>query len=392
MGYISKQVSSLPPYLFSVFDQKKEQLQKKGIDIIDLGIGSPDMPAPGFVIQRLKEEMGKPENHRYSPYGGCREFKQAVAAFYRRHYGVHLDPDTEVLTLIGSKEGIAHLIAAVIDPGDGVLVPNPGYPVYQSAVHLAYGKSVSLPLDEMNGYVPLFSALSEADLERTKLMLLNYPGNPTGATIEKKTFAEAISFARKHHLSVAHDGAYGLVTYDGYRAPSILQVSGAKDVAVEFGSLSKSFNMAGWRVGYVVGNKQLIRALSIVKSNMDTSQFLGIQKAAATALNSDLSTVAANNLVYLNRMESMLSALHAMGIDAGRPRGTFFIWASVPEGYTSQSFAEELLDEADVIVTPGSAFGTRGEGYIRLSLSVPQERLDEAIVRMKKRKTRRTPE
>ncbi|WP_143414496.1 LL-diaminopimelate aminotransferase [Halobacillus massiliensis] len=384
MKYCSKQVNSLPPYLFSVFHQKKKELQEQGVDVIDLGIGAPDLPTPSFIIDRLAEEAKNPSNHKYSPYEGCLEFRQAVADFYKRHYDVKVDPDTEVLALIGSKEGIAHLISSVLDPGDGVLVPDPGYPVYQSAIHLAYGSMISLPLDEANGYMPLFSKLTKPDLQRAKLMLLNYPGNPTGAAVNLSTFKEAVEFARSEHLLIAHDSAYGLVTFDGFKAPSILQVKGAKDICVEFGSLSKSFNMTGWRIGYVAGNKDLIKSLSIVKSNMDTSQFLAIQKAAAAALNSDFSSVKENNEIYEKRMKAVLPALKEIGMDVKRSRGTFFVWAKVPEGYTSQSFTQKMLEEAGVILTPGPAFGSGGEGFIRLSLSVPSGRLEEAVQRMKK--------
>ncbi|GGF13294.1 LL-diaminopimelate aminotransferase [Halobacillus andaensis] len=384
MQYGSKQVNRLPPYLFSVFHQKKKKLQDQGIDVIDLGIGAPDLPTPSFIIDRLAEEARKPENHKYSPYGGCSEYKQAVADFYKKHYSVTLDAETEVHALIGSKEGIAHFLSAILDPGDGVLVPDPGYPVYQSAIHLAYGKVLPLPLHAKKGYVPQFEKVKEADWEQAKLMLLNYPSNPTGGTVERETFAEAVALAKKHKLCMAHDAAYDLVTFEDYKAPSLLQVPGAKEVAVEFGSLSKSFNMTGWRIGYVVGNKELIRALSIVKSNMDTSQFLAIQKAGAAALYSDFSTIKANNAIYQERMKEMITALKKMGIEADQPRGTFFIWAKVPQGETSQTFAEKVLEEAGVIVTPGTAFGKRGEGYIRISLSVPTERLQEAVHRLKK--------
>ncbi|ARI77747.1 LL-diaminopimelate aminotransferase [Halobacillus mangrovi] len=383
MIYGSERVKSLPPYLFSIFHQKKKKLEEQGIDVIDLGIGAPDLPTPSFIIERLIAEAKNGGNHKYSPYGGCQEFREAVASFYQKNYQVELDPDTEVLTLIGSKEGIAHLIQAVINPGDGVLLPDPGYPVYQSAVHLAHGQSLPFPLDETRGYVPAFEKISDADTKQAKLLILNYPNNPTGATVELETFTETVEFARNNQLCIAHDAAYDLVTFRGYESPSLLQVPGAKDIGVEFGSLSKSFNMTGWRIGYVVGNEDLIRALSIVKSNTDTSQFLAIQKAGVTALNSDFSSVSYNNEIYQKRMETVLPALQEIGMEAKKTKGTFFLWAKVPDGYTSQSFAEYVLDHAGVIVTPGTAFGQRGEGYIRISLSVPTERLNEAVERMK---------
>ncbi|MCP8617287.1 LL-diaminopimelate aminotransferase [Salirhabdus salicampi] len=383
MDYRSKRVTNLPPYLFSVFQKKKKQLEEQGVDVIDLGIGAPDLPTPPFIVQKLLDESVKPENHRYSNYAGSQEFREAVANFYRRKYGVELNPDEEVLTLVGSKEGIAHLISAVINAGDSVLIPDPGYPVYRSAVSLADGESIYFPLDHQNEYRPNFKSLSQTEIRKAKMIILNYPSNPTAATVNLATFQEAISFAKQHNLALVHDAAYGLVTFGEYEAPSILQVPEAKDIAVEFGSLSKSFNMTGWRIGYIVGSKHLIQSLSLMKSNIDTSQFLPIQKAAAVALQSDLQSVKHNNDIYNNRLSTMLNALKQIGIHVKRPKGTFFIWAPVPIGYTSNEFAEEMLKKAGVIITPGTAFGPSGEGYFRISLSVHTDRLEEAAKRIR---------
>jgi LL-diaminopimelate aminotransferase len=383
MNMFSDIVQTMPPYLFSQFQKKKEELIKKGVDVIDLGIGAPDLPPPSFVVEKLKEELNLPTNYTYSPYAGCKEYREAVALFYEREYGVQLDPDTEVLALIGSKEGIVHLLQAVLNPGETVLVPDPGYPVYRTAVHFARGKSVYLPLDAENGYVPLFSKLPSAIYEDAKIMFLNYPSNPTTATAGMDTFAEAVSLAKKHRLFIAHDSAYSFVTFRGFKAPSILQVNGAKEVAVEFGSLSKSYNMAGCRIGYIVGNKEVIKALSIIKSNTDTCQFLPIQKAAAAALASDHHSVQENNRIYEQRMNMMADALQALGMQVQRPKATFFLWIPVFKGYSSEQFAAKLLEEAGVIVTPGTAFGPSGEGYVRLSLSAPIERLQQAMERWK---------
>ena len=383
MSFISERVSSLPPYLFSVLHQKKKQLEARGIDVIDLGIGAPDLPTPRFIVERMAEEIKRPENHRYPPYAGIPEFREAVARFYKRHYGVELDPETEVLTLIGSKEGIAHLISAVINPGDGVLIPDPGYPVYKNAVHLAGGESFYFRLDPKQEYAPMLNEIPAEAIEKSKLMFLNYPSNPTAATVELDTFSKAISFAKKHHIAIAHDAAYDLVTFGNYKAPSLMQVPGAREVAVELGSLSKSFNMTGWRIGYIVGNKEIIRALSIVKSNTDTGQFIPIQKAAAEALDSDFAAVKSNNKVYDERMDVMLAALKTIGIHVNKPRGTFFIWAPVPGGLKSAQFAEKMLEEAGIIITPGTAFGPSGESFFRISLSVNTNRLREAAERMK---------
>lgn len=387
MSFVSDRVCSMPPYLFSVLHGRKKELESQGIDVIDLGIGAPDLPTPSFIIERMTEEIKKPENHRYPPYAGITEFREAVARFYKKHYEVELDPETEVLTLIGSKEGIAHLISAVINPGDGVLIPDPGYPVYQAAVHLAGGESIYLPLDAAQGYSPKFEKIPTSALEKSKLMFLNYPSNPTAATVEIDTFQKAVSFAKKYDIAIAHDSAYDLVTFGNYKAPSIMQVPGAKDIAVELGSLSKSFNMTGWRIGYAVGNKEMIHALSVVKSNTDTGQFIPIQLAAADALNSDFMSVKNNNRVYKERIEVMIAALKDIGIQVEKPKGTFFIWAPVPWGMTSAQFAEKMLDEAGVIITPGNAFGPSGEGFFRISLSVDTNRLKEAAERMKSLRT-----
>lgn len=384
MNFVSDKVKNLSPYLFSEFQRKKKELEASGVDVIDLGIGAPDLPTPDFVIDRLTEESRISENHRYSTYSGCVEYKEAVADFYKKHYNVDLDPFTEVMAVIGSKEGIANLMQATLNHNDMVLVPDPGYPVYRTAVHLAGGESVPLPLDIQNGYIPLYDQVEGAAVKRAKLMLLNYPSNPTAATVGYNTFLKAITFAGINNLLLVHDAAYDMVTYNGYKAPSVMQVPGAKENAVEFGSLSKSFNMTGWRIGFMVGNKEVIKALSTFKSNIDTCQFLPIQKAAATALKSDFSQVAKNNKIYQERMEKLHNAFQELGIYADKPNGTIFLWAKVPDGFNSMSFANKLLEEAGVIVTPGNAFGPRGEGFIRVALTVTTERLDDVIERIQK--------
>ena len=384
MSFVSDKVKKLPPYLFSELQRKKKKMEASGADVIDLGIGAPDLPAPEFIYEKLVEEAKKPLNHKYSVYNGIPSFREAVAEFYKNQYGVELEPETEVLALIGSKEGLANLVQAVTNPGDTVLIPDPGYPVYRTAVHLAGGVSVSLPLDVNNGYIPLYEKLGAEELEQSKLMILNYPSNPTAATVELDTFTEAVSFAEKNNILLVNDAAYDLVTFDNYKSPSVLQVPGAKKQAVEFGSLSKSFNMTGWRIGFAVGNKEVIQALSTLKSNIDTCQFIPVQKAAEEALRSDLSTVKENNRIYKKRMDKLHKALNELGIKTGKPRGTIFVWAKVPEGYTSAGFADKVLEKAGVIVTPGNAFGENGEGFIRLALSVSEDRLDEVISRFKK--------
>lgn len=383
MSFVSNTIKSLPPYLFAEFQKKKKELQESGVDVIDLGIGAPDLPTPQFIIEILTKTANTPENHRYSPFTGCDEFKLAVANFYKKHYNVTLDTNHEILTLIGSKEGIAHLVQAVINPGDHVLVPNPGYPVYRTAVHLAGGQCIDLLLDKHHHYVPLFNQLTHQEIKKAKLMFLNYPNNPTSATVDLHTFSEIILFSKKNQVLVAHDAAYDLMTFNDYQSPSIMQVPGAKDIAVEFGSLSKSFNMTGWRIGYVVGNKQVIQALTTLKSNLDTSQFLPIQLAAATALNSDLSVVKANNKIIEKRMEVLYQFFNSQGFGIEKPRGTLFLWVRVPKQFTDTSFAELLLEDAGIIVTPGSLFGTAGKNHIRIALTVAYERIAEVINRLK---------
>lgn len=383
-GFVSDIVRNMPAYLFSEFQRKKQELQKQGVDVIDLGIGAPDLPTPSFIYDVLVKEAKNPANQRYAPYSGCIEFKHAVAHFYKHHYGVTLDPEKEILTLIGTKEGIVHLIQTVINPGDKVIVPDPGYPVYQMGVHLAGGRTVFLPLHHEYDYRPQYDLISNQDAKDAKLMFLNYPSNPTAATVEIATFTEAVGFANKHHILIAHDAAYDLITFNDYKSPSILQVPDAKNTAVEFGTLSKSFNMTGWRIGYVVGNREIIQALGTLKSNIDTSQFIPIQKAAAAALTSDYQTVLANNKIFEARMEKLYDAIKELGLSVNKPRGTIFLWVGVPKGYTSNIFANKLLNEAGIIVTPGIAFGPNGDNYVRIALTVEESRIEESISRLKK--------
>jgi len=381
-------MGQIPPYLFAEINKKKAAMIKAGVDVIDLGIGDPDLPTPPHIVDKLAEELKEPSNFKYPSFIGCMEYRQAVADFYSRQYKVELDPETEILALIGSKEGIAHLIPALIDPGDYVLIPDPSYPVYRIATLLANGQYYEMPLLKENNFEPDFSLIPQHILEQSKLMFLNYPGNPTSATVDIEFFKRAVLFSHKHGIPIAHDSAYNMVTFSGYTAPSILQVAGAKDVAVEFGSFSKTYNMTGLRIGYVVGNKEIIKALTILKSNTDTGQFTAVQKAAAFALNSDQSCIAEHNNIYKERMDAIIEGLATIGIKVDPPKGSFFVWAQVPEGYTSTEFVTNVLEKTGVILTPGNAFGPSGEGYFRLSLSVPNERLFEAINRIKENLSR----
>lgn len=383
MVFASDKVSELPPYLFSSFQKRKKELEAAGVDVIDLGIGAPDKPPPKLVVDSLIEAVKEPSNHKYSTFEGTLEFRKAVADFYKKNYQVTLDPETEVLALIGSKEGIANLVRAVVNPNEGVLVPNPSYPVYKTAVHLAGAKKIDLPLDENRNYEPLFEKLNKKEIQDAKLLFLNYPGNPTAATVEIDTFEKAVQFCEEQDILIANDAAYDLVTFDDYKSPSILQVSGAKERAIEIGSLSKSFNMTGWRIGYAVGNKEMIKALSIIKNNTDSSQFIAIQKAASTALQSDLSTVRKNNEIFKKRMELVYKGLVDLDFEVKKPKGTLFIWAKVPRNYKSLEFSNLILDQIGVIFTPGIAFGSAGDNYFRISLSVPESRLKTVLERLK---------
>ncbi len=376
-------MGKIPPYMFAEFARKKAEMTKAGIDVIDLGIGDPDLPTPDHIVDKLVEEVRKPENSKYPSFVGHIEFRKAVANFYKRQFNVELDPETEVLALIGSKEGLAHIVPTLIDPGDTVLIPDPGYPPYRMATYLAEGTVYYMPLKEENHFKPVFADIPEEVLTASKLMFLNYPGNPTAATVDLTFFKEAVSFAKSHQIVIAHDSAYNMVTFQGYQAPSILQVEGAKEIAVEFGSLSKTYSMTGYRIGYAVGNKEVIQSLSVYKNNTDTGQFTPIQLAAAYALNGDQSCVQKHNDIYWERMKAMIDGLKAIGIFAEQPKGSFFIWAKTPKGYSSNEFAQKVLDQSGVIITPGNAFGPSGEGYFRISLSLPNERLYEAIERMK---------
>ncbi len=382
MKFQSETVSNIPPYLFSKINERKKELVDKGVDIIDLGIGAPDLPTPRHIVETLKKEMDNPQNFRYSPYGGCEEFREAVAAFYEREFSVQLDPKEEVLTLIGSKEGIGHLIPAVMNPGDRFLVPDPGYPVYETASVLARVKTVPFPLKEENNFVLDFDDIPVEEAKQAKAMMLNYPGNPTAASVNLDFFQRAADFSKEHDLLLLHDSAYNMVTFNGYKAPSVLQAKVDRERVIEFGSLSKGYCMTGWRIGYAVGSKVALKSLSVLKSNLDTSQFLPIQKAAAYALTSDNSFMKEYNEILEKRMLVMHNALKIAGIDSNKPKGSIFLWCKVPFNLSSKEFAEQLLDQAGVIITPGSAFGSKGEGFFRVSLSVEEQKLKEAGTRI----------
>ncbi|MBI4430244.1 MAG: LL-diaminopimelate aminotransferase [Candidatus Omnitrophica bacterium] len=377
-------LTSLPPYLFQEVDRIKRELIKQGKDVIDLGVGDPDLPTPGIVVDELYRAAQDPRNHRYALDAGMPDLKAAIAKWYGQRFGVHLDPETEILPLLGSKEGIGHLPLALVNPGEAVLIPNPGYPVYRSGTVFAGGIPVDMPLTASNNYLPDLAQISPGDLDRSRLMFLNYPNNPTAACCDEGFFRFAASFAAQHGIAVAHDFAYSEIAYDGYRPASFLAVKGAKDIGIEFHSLSKTCNMTGWRVGFAVGSSRLLALLAKVKSNLDSGIFQAVQLAAIKALQKSDMIVVENVSIYQRRRDAIVNGLRSMGIPVEPPKATFYIWAQVPKSFTSAQFVKKLLEEAQIVVTPGDGFGSAGAGYFRISLTVPDERLGEAVKRMKK--------
>ena len=382
---LARRVENLPPYLFAELDKRVAAKRAEGADVISLGVGDPDLPTPAHVVEALRTAVQDPSTHRYPSYFGLPAFREAVADFYGRRFGVSLDPETQVQPLIGSKEGLAHVAVAFVDPGDETLVPDPGYPVYDIATRLAGGTSVFMPLTAATGFLPDFDATAASVTERTKMLWLNYPTNPTAAVADVGFFARAVAFARDHDLLLAHDAAYSEITFDGYVAPSVLQAPGAMDVALEFGSLSKTYNMTGWRIGYAVGNAEAIRALATVKTNVDSGIFDAVQRAGIAALNGPQDHVARMCEIYRRRRDTVVDAFRAIGVELTPPRGSIYVWVPTPEGRTSADFATELLDRAAVVVAPGTGYGPHGEGFIRISLTVPDERLAEAMERVAER-------
>ncbi len=378
----ANRISQVPPYLFVQISRKIAEKRAEGIDVISFGIGDPDMPTPAVVTDALREAALEPSNHRYPESEGLPEFRQAVAAWYNRRFGVSLDPETEVLSLIGAKEGIGHASLCFIDPGDVALVPNPGYPVYAVGTLFAGGESYALPLLEKNGWLPDLDAIPKDVAGKARVMWLNYPNNPTGATAELDYFEKVVAFAKQHDVAVMHDACYTEVAYDGYKPPSFLQASEAKDVGLEFHSLSKTYNMTGWRIGMAAGNPDMIRSLMIVKSNLDSGVPQAIQRMGIEALSGALDSVDERNAVYQRRRDRVITVLRGIGLRVEPPRASLYIWARVPDGYTSADFSERLLEERDILVSPGTGYGRYGEGYVRLSLTVPDDDFERALDRI----------
>ncbi len=378
----AKRIENLPPYLFVEISRKIAEKRAQGEDVINLGIGDPDIPTPSHVIERLCQAAQDPQNHRYPESEGLPEFRNNIAQWYKGRFGVTLDPDREVLPLIGAKDGIGHIALCFIDPGDIALVPDPGYPVYSIGTMFAGGSSYYMPLIEDNDFLPDLDSIPADIARKAKVLWINYPNNPTAAVAELEYFERVVAFANKYDIAVCHDGPYTEVAFDGYRPLSFLEVAGAKDVGVEIHSLSKSYNMTGWRVGMAVGNAGIIDALRRVKSNLDSGIPQAIQYAAMEALTGSQDCVKEHNEIYQRRRDRLLQTLNQIGLKAKPPRASLYIWARVPDGYNSIEFATTLLDEAGVVVTPGVSYGKHGEGYIRLSLTIPDERLEEAMVRL----------
>ena len=377
-------IKTLPPYLFAAIDELKQKAIARGVDIINLGIGDPDLPTPAPIVERLRQAAANPKHHQYPSYEGMLSFRKAVADWYRRRFGVSVDPAAEVLTLIGSKEGIGHVPLAFVDPGDVVLVPSPGYPVYPVGTSFAGGTSYFMPLTKANRYLPALAAVPKDVAGKAKLMYLNYPNNPTSATADKEFFKRAVAFAHEHRIIVCHDAAYSEIYYDGRRPPSFLEVDGAKEVGAEFHSLSKTFNMTGWRIGFAVGNRQVLAGLGKVKSNLDSGVFQAVQEAGIAALEAGDTLAEGIRSVYQERRDVLLPGLKRIGLEVEPLHATFYVWVTVPKGFTSASFTAHLLEGAGIVTTPGNGFGEAGEGYVRMTLCTPKERLLEAITRIEK--------
>jgi LL-diaminopimelate aminotransferase len=379
----ARRLERIPPYLFAQLEQKIADKKAAGVDVISLGIGDPDMPTPPNVVAAMERAVRDPGTHRYPSNRGRPEFREAVASFYRTRFGVQLDPDTQVMPAIGGKECIFNLNLAFLDEGDVALAADPGYPVYTGGPLLVGAQPVLMPLLPERGFVPDLDAIPRAGLDRARLMFLNYPNNPTSAIVRDGFFEEVVAFASEHDLLVVHDNAYSELTFDGYVAPSFLATPGAFDVGVEVFSLSKSYNMTGWRCAAIVGNAEAVSRYWRLKTNVDSGLFEAVQLAAVEALTGPQENVREMVALYARRRDAVLGALAEIGIGLEPPKGTIYVWAPVPEGKTSASFAEEVLERAAVVVSPGSAYGPNGEGFFRISLTVPDERLAEAIERMR---------
>jgi LL-diaminopimelate aminotransferase len=381
---LANRIEGLPPYLFAAIDQMKQEAIRQGKDIINLGVGDPDLPTPAPIIRKLQQAAEDPKNHQYPSYEGLLTFRQAVAHWYQRRFGVSLNPENEVLALIGSKEGIGHFPLAFINPGDVALIPTPGYPVYHAGTLFAGGKSHFLPLLKENHFLPVLEKIQKKVLQSARILFINYPNNPTSATASTDFFKSVVSFAERHNLIVCHDAAYSEIYYDGKKPASFLEVPGAREVGIEFHSLSKTFNMTGWRIGFAVGNREILAALGKVKSNLDSGVFQAVQEAGIYALSMEDPAVDQIRKTYQERRDVFVNGLRGLGFDVPPPQASFYVWVPVPSGTTSEDFTALLLSKAGIVSTPGKGFGDAGEGYVRMTLTVRKERLVEAIDRIEK--------
>ncbi len=380
---LSRRLDQLKPYVFVEISRIIAKKRAEGVEVVTFGIGDPDIPTPAPIVDRLVQASRTPTNHRYPETDGLPEVRRAIAAWYKDRFGVsHLNPDTEVLPLIGAKEGIGHVAFCFLDPGDIALVPDPAYPVYSVGTMFAGAESYTMPLVEKNGWLPDLDAIPHEVARDAKVMWLNYPNNPTGAVADGDYYRKAIAFAREYDIALLHDAAYSEVVYDGYKALSFMEMEGAKEVGIEFHSLSKCFNMTGWRFGSAVGNADMIQALFKIKSNLDSGIPQAIQEMAIEALTGPQKYIDENNAIYQVRRDKVIGALNRLGLRVVPPKASLYLWARVPEGYTSASFAAQLLDDTAIVVTPGSSYGDHGEGYIRLSLTTPDEMIDKGVERL----------
>ena len=379
---LSRRVKNLPPYLFVEINRKITEKRAKGEEVISFAIGDPDIPTPPHIIDKLCQAAKDPANHRYPETAGLPELCQAIAGWYERRFGVSFDAEKEVLPLIGSKEGIGHINSCFIDPGDFALVPDPGYPVYSVSTMLAGGKPYYLPLKEERNFLPDLNSIPDYVLKSAKLLWINYPNNPTGAVADLDFFNKVADFAQKHELVVCHDGPYSEVAFDGYRPVSFMQADGAREVGVEFHSLSKSYNMTGWRIGMAVGNSTMIDAMRRLKSNLDSGIPQAIQYAAIEALTASQDCIQKHNAIYQRRRDLIIEVLNSIGLEAKVPKASLYIWAKVPEGYNSMDFSIDLLEQVGIAVTPGVGYGKNGEGYVRLSLTIPDATLVKGLSRL----------
>jgi LL-diaminopimelate aminotransferase len=380
----ASRIEKIPPYLFARIDKKKAEARAKGIDLIDLGVGDPDLPTPAHIVKKMQEATADPRNHRYPSYEGMYEFRKAVADWYGKRFGVSLDPDKEIVTLIGSKEGIAHMPWAYLqDSNDIALIPSPGYPVYKIMTLLAGGTPYMMPLVEENEFLPVLNSIPGDVLSRARIMFINYPNNPTGAHAGDDFYERLIKTAAANDILICHDAAYSEVTYDGYKARSVLEFDKEKKYSIEFHSLSKTYCMTGWRIGFAVGNAGAVQNLGKLKTNIDSGVFQAVQIAGIEALTASQDSVERMKTIFAERRDAVVDGLSSLGIKVKRPLATFYIWARVPAGYTSADFAEKLITEKGVVVTPGSGFGDEGEGYFRISITSDIKRIKEAIERLR---------